>query len=86
MEVRHEVKSGMDMIDILTKSAAESQSAIREVFSIVRSTEEKSKKINAANEVIKSISDQTNLLAPLRRHGPERPDAVSPSWRKRSGS
>lgn len=62
-EVRQEVKSGMDMVDILSKSAAESQTSIREVFSIVKSTEEKSKKINAANEVIKAISDQTNLLA-----------------------
>ncbi|MGP1597721.1 methyl-accepting chemotaxis protein [Peptoanaerobacter stomatis] len=62
-EVKDAVNSGMEIIDVLSRSSADSQVAIKEIFEIVKSTEEKSKEINTANEVIKSISDQTNLLA-----------------------
>ncbi|EHL17978.2 hypothetical protein HMPREF9630_01234 [Peptoanaerobacter stomatis] len=62
-EVKEAVNSGMEIIDVLSRSSADSQVAIKEIFEIVKSTEEKSKEINTANEVIKSISDQTNLLA-----------------------
>lgn len=62
-QVKRAVNEGIEVLGRLVKLSEENSVAAKEIFSIVNTTEENSKKIHAASDMIASIADQTNLLA-----------------------
>ena len=54
---------GLDVIDELASKTEESSSAINGIFQSIAKTNESSEKISYASGLIKSIAEQTNLLA-----------------------
>lgn len=63
MRVNQVVKEGLTEIENLTKTAAESSEATKEVQQGILKTNDSSNKIGEASSVIATIAEQTNLLA-----------------------
>lgn len=61
--VKSAVDDGLHIVDALVALSKENQEASEEILRVVQTTEENSRKINTASEMIASIADQTNLLA-----------------------
>lgn len=57
------VQEGLTVIKDLASKTDETGDAAKEVFQVIRQTDESSAKISNASEVIASIAEQTNLLA-----------------------
>ncbi|WP_159434248.1 methyl-accepting chemotaxis protein [Peptoclostridium litorale] len=57
------IEEGMLIIDGLMEKTVQSQEAVKDIFGMIVRTNESSKKIGSASDVIASIAEQTNLLA-----------------------
>ena len=58
-----EKEDGFNILHELVKKSEESEKATKQVFDIIKGTNENAHRIEAASEMIQSIADQTNLLA-----------------------
>lgn len=58
-----EKEDGFYILGELVKKSVESEEATKEVFDIIKGTNENAHRIEAASEMIQSIAEQTNLLA-----------------------
>jgi methyl-accepting chemotaxis protein len=57
------VKAGLVIVDDLSDKAKETDTATKEIFNVIKKTDENTGKIGEASNVIASIAEQTNLLA-----------------------
>jgi methyl-accepting chemotaxis protein len=61
--VDSKVEEGQNSIKLLVNQTQKSQQSTNEIFTIIEKTNERTKKIRQASELIASITEQTNLLA-----------------------
>lgn len=61
--VKSNANKGKDVLNVLVDYTEQNTKVSKEVFEIVKTTEENSKNINVASDMIAGIADQTNLLA-----------------------
>ncbi len=62
-DIRKLKEEGLVVLDQLVEKTVQNQSAIKEISSIVLTTNQSSENIENASEMIRQIADQTNLLA-----------------------
>jgi len=61
--IQTKVKEGLSSVNMLLKKAEETKQATLEIAKVIHTTDESSRKIGEASNVITMISNQTNLLA-----------------------
>lgn len=61
--IQKKVVEGLGSVNILLEKANETRTATQTIANVIRSTDESSRKIGEASNLISNISDQTNLLA-----------------------
>ena len=61
--IQTKVVEGLGSVNVLLEKANETRTATQTIAEVIRSTDESSRRIGEASNLISSISDQTNLLA-----------------------
>lgn len=62
-EIQNKVVEGLSSVNVLLEKANETKSATQTIAAVIQSTDESSRRIGEASNLISTISDQTNLLA-----------------------